>query len=84
MSYFYVQKEGVYSHGVFWIGEDKKAGQIAADRLAGSDSDDYHEWVLYEHKENENPEIVYRISKPTQPVFIGSIRDVLEKRIYGY
>lgn len=48
MTYF-VQKEGIYCHGVFWIGEDLDEGHNQLQSLCDKDFDDYHEWVLYEY-----------------------------------
>ena len=43
---YYLEKMGVYSHGVFWIGDDLEEGKRMADKAASSDLDDYHEWEL--------------------------------------
>lgn len=44
---YYLYKEGMYGHGVFWIGSDLEEGKRQANKAASLDMDDYHEWVLY-------------------------------------
>ena len=51
---FFLYKEGIYGHGVFWFGDDLEKGKQAADVAANLDSDDYHDWVLYEFVEQHN------------------------------
>jgi hypothetical protein len=46
---YFLQKEGVYSHGIFWIGFDLEEGKHQADRAAARDEDDHHGWVLYRY-----------------------------------
>lgn len=53
---YFVQKEGVYSHGVFWIGTDLDEAKRKADTLTNNDRDDYHQWVVYQYEENTDPE----------------------------
>ena len=43
---YYLYKEGVYGHGVFWIGEDLQEGKAEADKAATLDKDDYHSWEV--------------------------------------
>lgn len=43
----FIQKEGVYGHGIFWIGSDQKEGIEKCKQFSQEDYDDYHEWVLY-------------------------------------
>ena len=43
---YYLYKEGVYGHGVFWIGEELQEGKAKADKAATLDKDDYHSWEL--------------------------------------
>ena len=45
---YFIQKEGVYSHGVHWIGVDKDEAVVVCDKLAALDIDSYHGWVGYE------------------------------------
>jgi hypothetical protein len=62
---YFIYKQGVYGHGVFWIGEDLEAGKAEADRLASADEDDYHDWELQKLGASHDPskdgvnEIVY-------------------------
>ena len=44
---YFLYKEGIYGHGVFWIGTDLEEGKRQADRAATLDRDEYHDWVLY-------------------------------------
>ena len=44
----FIQKEAVYSHGVFWIGADEEEGKAECDRLASIDCDNHHSYALYE------------------------------------
>ena len=66
MSLYYLQKEGIYPQGVFWIGESKQQGIIEADLFAANDEDSYHSWDLYEYNYNsthiESP--IYSTRKP--------------------
>ncbi len=48
---YIVQKQAVYFHGVFWVGQNLEKAKAAADDFAASDSDDYHEWHVKEFKE---------------------------------
>lgn len=50
MKYF-IQKEGVYPQGVFWIGDDIHIGVNRLVILANSDRDNYHDWYLYKYIE---------------------------------
>jgi hypothetical protein len=45
---FFLYKEGMYGHGVYWIGTDVEEGKRRADEGATNDCDDYHEWILYQ------------------------------------
>lgn len=45
---YFIQKEAIYPHGVFWIGRNKKEGIKECDRLAAIDCDDWHTYKLYE------------------------------------
>lgn len=44
---FFIQKEGVYSRGVFWIGTDANIGIDKVNKLANADEDHWHKWILY-------------------------------------
>lgn len=44
---YYLEKVGLYGHGIFWIGTDLEEGKAEADRAASADADDYHKWRLY-------------------------------------
>ena len=43
---YYLEKMGVYGHGIFWIGENIEEGKRMADKAARNDRDDYHDWEL--------------------------------------
>ena len=55
MTYYYVEKIGVYAHGVFWIGTDVEEGRRMLYELADRDCDSHHDWVL---KEFSNPDSI--------------------------
>lgn len=59
MTYYYVEKQGVYSHGVYWIGTDLEQGCAVADSLAAGDIDDYHDWNVYEYHSGNKQKLVY-------------------------
>ena len=46
MIYYYVEKIGVYPHGVFGIFDDLDQAISRANRAQSEDSDDYHDWVV--------------------------------------
>lgn len=48
---YFVQKEGVYFHGIYWIGEDLEEAKQKAKEFASKDVDDYHSWVVYKYSE---------------------------------
>lgn len=50
---YLIEKIAIYSHGVFWIGEDLGEGHKKLKELALSDEDCHHEWLLCEYTENE-------------------------------
>lgn len=54
---FFIQKEGIYPQGVFWIGACKREGLITLNKLVLADIDDYHEWVLYKYNKQEHEKI---------------------------
>ncbi len=46
MKVYYIESEGIYFQGIFWIGNDLEKGKKFADKLVEKDRDDYHEyWV---------------------------------------
>ncbi len=50
MQLYFIQKEGVYAHGVFWIGGDLQEGKHILDECAEDDLDDYHTWCLFAYQ----------------------------------
>lgn len=52
---YYLEKMGVYSHGIFWIGTIKKEGIKQANLAAKSDRDDYHSWEVRKFTAISNP-----------------------------
>lgn len=61
---YYLEKQGVYSQGIYWIGEQKEQGIIEADLHAKNDDDDYHTWNVYEYNYGFDDEEVYETKKP--------------------
>jgi hypothetical protein len=51
---YYIIKSGVYDQGLFWIGSELLKGVKKAIELSKADEDDYHDWNLYEYKNDEN------------------------------
>lgn len=49
---YYVEKLGVYSHGLHWAGTSLPDAKFEAQRLADMDEDDYHRWVVRQYPEN--------------------------------
>lgn len=47
---YYIEKEGLYKQGVFWIGNDLYEGVQELLKLAYDDRDDYHTWYLKEYE----------------------------------
>ena len=43
---YFLYKQGIGGHGVYWIGDDLEEGKWEADRAASADRDDYHDWNL--------------------------------------
>lgn len=43
---FYVEKVGVYRHGVHWAGTSLDDAKLEARKLADMDRDSYHEWEV--------------------------------------
>ncbi len=44
---FFIEKVGVYGHGVFWIGESEDIGVLKCIEFSNNDRDNYHSWQLY-------------------------------------
>lgn len=66
---FFLHKEGVYGHGVFWIGDDLEQGKQASDVAANLDKDDYHDWVLYKFEKPSGDD--YEIDHQNERVYTG-------------
>ena len=60
---YYVQKEGVYFHGIFWIGDSPEEGVAQANQLAKNDQDSYHYWRVYKYIGSGEDKIMYSINK---------------------
>ena len=45
---YFVQKAAIYSHGVFWIGENLEEAKKECDRLALEDLDAHHTYTVYD------------------------------------
>ena len=66
---YFIQKEGVCSHGIFWYGDSEEEGRKKTGALAQLDCDDYHSWVLYrfveqtDMTEDSEHERVYKTAK---------------------
>lgn len=43
---YFIEKHGVYRHGVFWIGTDRQEGESRLVEWAAQDRDDHHHWNL--------------------------------------
>ena len=54
---YFVEKVGVYGHGVFWIGESVDLAIEVAKDLAEKDSDNYHDWTVYKFNRPSEKEI---------------------------
>ena len=52
---YIIEKQGVYSHGVFWIGEDVDEGLCKLKNLCSKDSDNYHIWDLSKFSIQQDP-----------------------------
>lgn len=46
---YYLEKRGIYSHGVYWIGESLEEARRQADIAAEKDRDGYHLWAVIEY-----------------------------------
>ena len=44
---YFIEKTAVYSHGVFWFGEDLKEAKKECDKLASEDVDAHHDYKVY-------------------------------------
>lgn len=52
---YYLEKVGVYGHGIYWVGDDLEQGKLETNKFANNDIDDYHNWNLYLFNK-ENPD----------------------------
>ena len=43
---YFIEKEAVYSHGIWWHGDSIAKGLIALAEIAEKDYDDHHAYVL--------------------------------------
>jgi len=75
---YFLYKEGVYGHGVFWIGDDLEEGRRRADSAANLDIDDYHEWGLYKFIQPTN-DTDYEFDPDHEQVYMGKRRIDNEK-----
>ena len=69
---YFIEKEGVYSQGVFWIGESLIEGVHELMLLCNTDTDSYHEWVL---KVLDRPELRTPCSHNKNIVSISKITE---------
>lgn len=46
---YFIEKVGVYGHGVYFITHDKSEAIERARLLASNDRDNYHAYVVYEY-----------------------------------
>ncbi len=53
MKFYYVYKEGVYGHGVQWIGMDFDEACAKAGECAEADADSYHTYNVHEFEQGE-------------------------------
>lgn len=49
LNFYYIEKVGVYNHGVMWIGESLNEGIEQVKLLTLADRDNYHKYELYKH-----------------------------------
>jgi hypothetical protein len=45
---YFIEKYAVYSHGVFWVGNDIDEAKAECDRLASIDVDSHHTYGVFE------------------------------------
>ena len=45
---YFIEKGAIYSHGIFWFGEDLDEAKKECDRLASQDIDAHHSYTVYE------------------------------------
>ncbi len=56
---YYIEKMGIYSQGIYWIGIKANQGADKVEQLAKEDKDGYHTWHLKKYLGSgqvENPE----------------------------
>ncbi len=62
---YYIEKEGVYNQGVFWIGDDLYEGVRELLNLTYKDEDDYHHWCIKEYEVGNQCTTIVEITKHT-------------------
>lgn len=72
---YYLEKQGIYSHGIFWIGPSLEEGVRQANIAAMNDSDAYHVWFVYKYLEPNSQ---------TEYAQDSSAQEVYSKRKYEY
>lgn len=66
---YFVEKKGMYGHGVFWIGNDLEEAKKMADYFAENDQDDYHSYDVFKFQDQKSStgdayhEDIYSVSK---------------------
>ena len=82
---YFLQKEGVYGQGIFWIGQSVAQGITIADKAAAADTDDYHRWVVFKYNRaaskenyaetgNKHHEVMYCTKKQVPSPPEGAIK----------
>ena len=51
----FIEKQGVYGHGIWWFGTDIAEAINTCNQLAQQDCDDWHTWNVYEFVEQTDP-----------------------------
>jgi len=77
---YFLDKLGIYIHGVYWIGESLEEGIKEADLHAKRDRDDHHEWRVCKYKYSPDAynaelvedglshDVVYSVTKQTDHI----------------
>ena len=69
---YFVEKRGMYGHGIFWMVKDLEEAKKMADHFAENDQDGYHSYDVLEFQDQEDStgdachDIVYSVSKGGQ------------------
>jgi len=69
---YFVEKKGMYGHGIFWIGEDLEEAKKMADHFAENDRDDHHSYDVFKFQDQKSSKMdayhedVYSVSKGNQ------------------